>query len=178
MADSTRALPGRFGATIVILALIVAVVAVDQMTKWLVFRALAGADTDDRFELSSPCLALDYVENRGAVFGLFQGSSDLLLVFAVLIVIGIAIVTYRMGGISPLMPAATGLILGGALGNIIDRVRLGFVIDFVAVGPWPKFNVADSAISVGVALLIVAMLFGNDSAPRPTHHPETLEAGQ
>ena len=178
MADSMRSRSSRVGATLVSSALIVAVVALDQVTKWLVAGALAGEEGDSRVELLWPWLALDYVENRGAAFGLFQGSSNLMLVLAVLVVLGIAVTFHRLGGVSPLMPVATCLILGGAIGNIVDRVRLGFVIDFVAVGPWPKFNVADAAISVGVGLMVIAMLFGSDSAPRPSHRAGEIGASQ
>lgn len=134
------------------------IICLDQLTKWLVLDRLA-ASSPGRVDLAPGILALVYVENRGAAFGIFQGHSDLVLVAAILLVIGITIVFYRMSAGSPLLPYAAGLIIGGALGNIIDRIRLGFVVDFVAVGPWPKFNVADAAVSTGVALMFVALLF-------------------
>lgn len=161
-----------WSALVFALAALIVIVA-DQLTKGLILRGLAGEESDGRVDIVSPWLALVYVENRGAAFGLLQGYSDLLLVLAIVLVIGITIFFQRMGTLSPLMPVATGLIVGGAIGNIIDRIRLGFVVDFVAVGPWPTFNVADSAITVGTVLLFVALIFGKeDSSPLPERSKE------
>lgn len=146
------------------------VLAVDQLTKWFIARWLTGDAGEGRLDLIRPWLALVYVENRGAAFGLFGGQSDLLLVAAIIVVIGIALTFHRMMGTSRLLTIAIGLIIGGAVGNISDRLRLGYVIDFVAVGPWPRFNVADAAISVGVLLMAVAVLFASDrEQPGATH---------
>lgn len=153
--------PPRIGPALVVAMTAAAVIAVDQLSKWLIVRLLVE-DGRGRVELGAPWLAMTYVENRGAAFGILQGYSDFLLPLAVILVIGITLMYARLSGSSPLLPLATGLIIGGAIGNIIDRVRLGFVIDFVSVGPWPKFNVADSAISVGVSLMFWAMLVGGD----------------
>lgn len=154
------------------------VIALDQATKWLIVRALAGADGDGRVGILFPWLSLEYAENRGAAFGLLQGYSNLVLALAIVLVVGITIMFQRMRALSPLMAVAVGLILGGAVGNIIDRLRLGFVIDFVAVGPWPKFNVADSAITVGVVVLFAVLVFGTDDpAPQETRAGE-LTTGQ
>lgn len=147
------------------------IIVLDQFTKWLVLDRLASPGAPGRVDLVPGILSFVYVENRGAAFGIFQGQSDLVLVAAILLVTGISIVMYRMSAGSPLLPYATGLIVGGALGNIIDRIRLGFVVDFVAVGPWPKFNVADAAVSVGVALMFVAFLFWQDQPGSATAEP-------
>lgn len=140
----------------------VIIILLDQFTKWLVVDRLAGPAAPGRVDLVPGIFSIVYVENRGAAFGIFQGYSDIVLVAAILLVIGITFVMYRMSAGSPLLPYATGLIVGGAVGNIIDRIRLGYVVDFVAVGPWPKFNVADAAVTVGVALMFVAFLFWQD----------------
>lgn len=138
------------------------ILALDQVTKWLVVRSLLVDGESVRVDLLRPWLGLVYVENRGAAFGFLQGQSDLLLIIAVIVVFGIAIVFQRMMGASRLLPAAIGLIVGGAIGNIIDRIRFGYVIDFVAVGPWPRFNVADAAISMGVILMTGVVLFSHE----------------
>jgi signal peptidase II len=160
----------RINPWLVVVLLALPVLVLDQITKWAVVQYLAGDDDPGRIDLISPWLALDYVENRGAAFGILQGRSDLLLIVAFIIVIGIAIMFQRMLGASRLQPIATGFIVGGAVGNIVDRVRFGFVIDFVAVGPWPKFNVADSAITIGVLLMVGAVLLAGDgSHPGPSN---------
>lgn len=147
---------------ILIAGIAVIIILLDQFTKWLVVDRLAGPAAPGRVDLVPGIFSFVYVENRGAAFGIFQGYSDIVLVAAILLVIGITFVMYRMSAGSPLLPYATGLIVGGAVGNIIDRIRLGYVVDFVAVGPWPKFNVADAAVTVGVALMFVAFLFWQD----------------
>lgn len=141
------------------------ILALDQVTKWLVVRSLVVDGESVRVDLVRPWLGLVYVQNRGAAFGFLQGQSDLLLVIAVIVVIGIAIMFQRMMGASRLMPAAIGLIVGGAIGNIVDRIRFGYVIDFVAVGPWPRFNVADTAISTGVILMVGVVLLSHEPGP-------------
>lgn len=152
-----------------------AVVALDQATKALVDRLMALHESRDVLE---GVLRLTYVRNRGAAFGvlsdaelpyqawLFAGVS-LLALFA------IGVYAWRLPAASRLPRLALALIIGGALGNLIDRVRLGYVIDFIDVfwrtHHWPAFNAADSAITIGVSLLVLDML----RAPR--HQPDAQE---
>jgi signal peptidase II len=125
-------------------------------------------------------LRLRFTRNTGAAFGIFQGGTGVLSVAAIAIVGAIIFSATRMGSSNRLTVLSMGLIVGGALGNLIDRVRLGFVVDFIEVyGPsvrigdsiytWPVFNIADSAISVGVILLVATMLFSgkSDQATNP-----------
>ena len=93
-------------------------------------------------------------ENRGAAFGLFSGLVPILTVASIAILMGLLLHYLRAGTAPALANVAIGAIAGGALGNLVDRVRLGHVVDFVSVGPWPNFNVADSAITIGVLILI------------------------
>lgn len=130
------------------------VVALDQITK---------ATVSARLVLSEPVsvlgefVRLTLVHNRGAAFGLFPGSP---LPFIVVSALAIAVVLYlfaRDAYQSLVSRLLLGCILGGALGNLIDRVRWGYVVDFIEVGigrhHWPVFNVADSAVTLGVLLL-------------------------
>jgi signal peptidase II len=129
------------------------VVAIDQITKWLVADRLGPEETTHRHDVLGDFLAIHYVENRGVAFGLFQGQAMIATVLAV-IVLALLIRTYRRADdVSWQIVCGGGLIVGGAIGNIADRMRLGYVVDFVAVSAWPKFNVADSAITIGVLLL-------------------------
>ena len=104
-------------------------------------------------------LHLTYIQNRGAAFGLLQGHQPLFIGLAVLV---IAWLGREMVKPSTSTPVAWGaaLVLGGAAGNLLDRVRLGYVVDFIDVRVWPVFNVGDSAITVGVAVLLWSSLFG------------------
>ena len=103
---------------------------------------------------------ITYSTNEGMVFGLFANQTFLITLTAI---VGIAaIIIYSRYPIfnQVLVRVALGLMLGGAVGNLIDRVRLGEVIDFIDVGAWPVFNLADSAVVVGVVLIIYYFLFG------------------
>jgi signal peptidase II len=135
--------------TLIAVAGIAAVVLlIDQVTKGIVNSNLVRGEVVD---LAGPVdLTLTY--NDGVAFGLAGGGGPLVLLLAVvaLIALGAFIATAPD---RPMTWLAGGLILGGAVGNLVDRVRLGHVTDFVLISGWPAFNVADSAITVGVVLL-------------------------
>ena len=136
------------------------VVALDQWTKWLVRENIpfAAQWLPKGMEWLLPYARLVYWHNTGAAFGMFQNGS---LVFTVLafIVIGVILFYYpKIESEGWLFRLALGLQLAGALGNLIDRLTQdGKVTDFISVGTFPVFNIADSAISVGTALLILGV---------------------
>jgi signal peptidase II len=139
--------------------LAIAVVVVDQLTKaWLVSWLAPGASA----QVIGDYLRLVHSQNNGALFGLFRESA---LVFAVISigVIGLIVAYHGRVGRSTYMSIALGLLLGGAVGNVTDRFRLGHVVDFVDAGigavRWYTFNVADSAISVAIVMLILAAIW-------------------
>ena len=139
------------------------VVALDQLSKWQVVRSLS-AQVADVVEVTG-FFNLVLVCNTGISFGLLPGDSAvkawLLSAFALAVVVGLLI--WVRSKDSQLLMAGCGLVVGGALGNVVDRVRIGCVIDFIDVHAagwhWPAFNLADSAITVGVILLLVHGLF-------------------
>ena len=98
--------------------------------------------------------------NTGSAFGLFQGFTNILIIASVIGIIFVLFVFHRQSNQSLSLRLSLGLIVGGALGNLFDRVVDGGVVDFISVGWWPAFNVADSAISIGMFLLVVTVLFG------------------
>ena len=134
--------------------------ALDQLSKCLAVCYLKG-------EASIPVIGnflfFTYVENRGAAFGLMQGYTTWFIVMAV-VTVGIIAVYFRLTGEDEhLVQVALVLILAGALGNLVDRVLLGYVVDFLDlhyqdVFKWPVFNVADTVIDIGVALIILDLL--------------------
>ncbi len=129
-------------------------VLLDQLTKELVLAHLGPAGSLDEIVLVPGVLRLFYVENTGAAFGLFQGKNPLLALLALVVVL-LLIVWFRSLVVFRLGAVALGLQLGGAAGNLVDRLRHGFVVDFIDLSFWPTFNVADSAITIGVLLLLV-----------------------
>ena len=147
------------------LGLIVAAVALvlDQASKFF-FYDLLVADGQRAIEVL-PFFNLVTVWNYGISFGMFNsGSAGGSIIFVGLaLAIVVALLVWLRSVASPLVAAALGLVIGGAIGNVIDRLRFGAVFDFldfhVAGWHWPAFNVADSAICVGVALLCIDALF-------------------
>ena len=141
----------------------VAVLAADQASKWWV---LHGLDLPDlRTVALLPVLNLTYVENRGVTFGLLNSLGDwgapALALGALLVVVALAVWLARAE--RRLVAAAIGAIAGGAVGNVIDRLRFGFVVDFIHAHAWGwswyVFNVADAAIVCGVAALLLDGVF-------------------
>lgn len=141
-------------------ALTIAVVFVlDQITKWIIIQTI-GPDAARRTITIVPgVLEFVFVRNTGSAFGLFQGSSDFLKIAAVIAVMILLVYYIRSAAHDWVISIALGLQLGGAFGNIADRYRHGYVVDFIDFPRFPTFNVADSAITVGVVILIYALLF-------------------
>lgn len=137
--------------------IIVAVVLADQLVKrWIVDWIGPGRATS-RVELLGSFVAFEYLENTGAAFGMFQQGTMVLAILSVVIVaIGvIAMVRFAQGDVW--LAAAIALILGGAVGNAIDRFARGFVVDYIAIGRFWKFNLADSAITIGLILTFLLL---------------------
>ncbi len=145
------------------------VLLVDQVSKTLVI-ALLGTQIGSYRPLIDDLLWLRMVHNSGAAFGMLQNASILFALAAVAVTAGILFYSRKLSSMSLLVRLAIGLELGGALGNLIDRARYGYVVDFIDVRLWPfVFNVSDAAITIGVVLLLYHFLFrtGGDS-PRAT----------
>lgn len=154
------------------------IVVLDQVSKEILKRSL---DLHEYRPLVDGFLSLSHVRNRGAAFGLladaglpYQG--PILAVVSLLALAAIAAYAWRLPDEARLPRLALAFILGGAIGNLVDRVRFGYVVDFIHVywnqHSWPDFNVADSAISTGVALLLLDMLRPARRA-EPAPNPDT-----
>lgn len=148
-------------AVLVFLATLGTVVAVDQAVKAAVrSRIPAGAS----IPVIDGVLHVTHVRNTGAAFGMFPGSQNILLVFAVMVLTGIAIHMWVVRSTDPRVFLPMGLLAGGSAGNLIDRIVSGRVTDFLDVRIWPVFNVADSCILIGVTLLAWRLLMTETSA--------------
>lgn len=155
MTEQRPFAPARY-ALVLVIAL--AVIVLDQATKVAVAHTLAGRAP---VALAGGLIYLDYTRNTGAAFSLLQAHGSLFVVVAVVVSLAIVLSYRRIAGTSTLTRIALGLVLGGALGNLIDRVRLGYVVDFIDLRWWPVFNLADSAIVIGVILLVLATMGEN-----------------
>lgn len=140
--------------TVTLVGIAASVFAIDQLTKFLLVSMIGPDRFESRVDFVDGWLALEYTENRGAAFGVLSGLVPILTAASIAVLIGLLL--HYMRQVKPPLwhTLAIGAVVGGALGNLVDRVRLGHVIDFLSVGPWPNFNVADSAITVGVLVLI------------------------
>ncbi len=164
----TTEVAGTFGKYVLVFSVALVIVIADQITKiWV--------DTDMTLYQSIPVIdgffSLTYVRNTGAAFSMFADMSEayripFFLAVAVIAVVGILYFVYSTPKSQKLVLLACGFVLGGALGNLIDRVAYGSVIDFLDVywgdWHWPAFNVADSFITIGVALLLLSSVFAKD----------------
>jgi signal peptidase II len=145
---------------------LIAAVALDQVTKFAIVEWLGPGASSHRWELAGKYLALEYVENRGAAFSILEGQTTLLIILAIAVAVGfVALVRKELARSYPLQ-AALSLIVAGAIGNLADRIRLGHVVDFVAVGVWPKFNVADTCVTIAILILAWTSFFPS-SATKP-----------
>ena len=134
--------------------------SLDQLSKYIVRSnfSLGEAWPANSF------ISLKYTTNSGSAFGLFQDQTTLLIVASVFAV-GFLVYFYKTHARPrKLLRLAIGLQLGGAIGNLLDRIRDGTVVDFIDVGPWPTFNIADSSIVVGMAILVGLLTLWNDKA--------------
>jgi signal peptidase II len=153
------------------------VVVLDQVTKHLVAAAI---ELHESHEIVAGLVSLTHVRNRGAAFG-FLSNADLpyqSVIFSVLSILALAAIaaySFRLPATQRWTQAALALIMGGAVGNLVDRVRHGNVIDFVDVywrsHHWPAFNVADACISTGVVMLILELFRPTPEAPEGENGP-------
>lgn len=150
------------GERLLLLAVAALVLAADQASKAWVVRTLAFGQSRDLAGWLSPLFSLTYVTNTGVAFGLFQGLGDLMAVVALVTVALVLVYSRHLPPGRWLLHGALGLQLGGALGNLTDRLCRGAVVDFIDLNfwplqRWPIFNLADASIVVGVGLALLEM---------------------
>ncbi|HEX9333481.1 MAG TPA: signal peptidase II [Anaerolineales bacterium] len=159
----------KYWAIFVIAAVIV---ALDQWTKWLVRTNISAGESwlPDSLQWLSPYARIVHWYNRGAAFGIFQQGN---MVFTVLAFVVIAAIIYYYPQVSnadwPLQ-LAMSMQMGGALGNLIDRLTIGHVTDFISIGTFPVFNIADSSISVGCVVLVLGIWWQERVAKKEKMH--------
>lgn len=144
-----------------LLAVAGAAVLGDQLTKFLVTSELSLGESTT---VAGP-LDIHRVQNSGIAFGLFSSATAVVIVLTTIAVAWMLVFFARSGARHPVIPAALGLLIGGSVANLLDRVRLGHVTDFLDLGWWPAFNLADTFIVLGVGILL-ATLVAADSRPR------------
>ena len=137
------------------------VIVIDQATKYWIQSRMAYGE-------SSPVIRevfhITYILNPGAAFGILENKTWFFIAVALVLLAGVAYLYPRMPANQPMVKLGAGLLVGGAIGNLIDRVRIGYVIDFFDFRIWPIFNVADICIVCGVACLAYYLLMTPEEA--------------
>ena len=154
-------------------AIVLAALAADQLTKNIVTSHLR---LDEGTHVVGP-FWIHHVQNSGIAFGLFASATAAVIALTGIAVAWMLIFFARSGSRHPVLPVALGLVIGGSVSNLLDRVRLGYVTDFLDLRYWPAFNLADSFIVIGVGILLAALVFAEreprrarpvrDAAARP-----------
>ena len=163
-ARSLAAQPRHWAA---LAAIASAAIVADQLTKHIVASQLW---LDENVKVIGP-FSIHHVQNSGIAFGLFAQATGVVIVLTLVAVGWMIVYFFRSGARHPLLPVAVGLLIGGSISNLADRIRLGHVTDFLDLRYWPAFNLADSFIVIGVAILLGALVAA-DRAPR---RPRGLE---
>ena len=144
------------------------IILLDQITKAIIRASIPFGGQWMPVEWLRPYLRFVHWQNTGAAFGLFQGGGLVFGILAVIVTIFIMIYYPQIPKEEKLMRVAISMQLGGAIGNLIDRILFGPVTDFISVGSFPVFNIADSSITVGVGIMILALWLAERRERRKT----------
>jgi signal peptidase II len=150
----------------------IAALVADQLTKYVVSTELA---LDESVHVIGP-FSIHHVQNSGIAFGLFASATAIVTVLTAIAVGWMIVFFARSGSRHPVLPAALGLLIGGSVSNLVDRVRLGHVTDFLDFERWPAFNLADTFIVVGVAILLLALVAADRRPRQPPRRPLDVAA--
>jgi signal peptidase II len=156
-----RSLAASAPQWVALVSVAAAAIAADQLTKHIVASRLA---LDEETAVVGP-FSIHHVQNSGIAFGLFASATPIVIVLTGLAVMWMVGFFARSGSRHPILPVSLGLVIGGSLSNLVDRVRLGHVTDFLDLRFWPAFNLADSFIVVGVGILLLTLVLA-DRDPR------------
>jgi len=154
ISTAKRSLAAGPAQWLALAAIALAAIAADQLTKHIVVSTL---QLDEGTHVIGP-LWIHHVQNSGIAFGLFSSATAVVIVLTGIAVAWMLVYFARSGARHPILPVALGLVIGGSASNLLDRVRLGHVTDFIDLRFWPAFNLADSFIVIGVGLLLAALL--------------------
>jgi signal peptidase II len=150
-----------------LLVIALVVLTVDQLSKWWVITHMQLGESWSPAAFLRPIAALTYVTNTGVAFGLFPGGGNIFVGVAMLAIVAIVAFYAHLAVGRRLMQLALGLTVGGAIGNLLDRLIHGHVIDFIDLRVWPVFNLADSSIVVAMLILAYYLLWQERRQPEP-----------
>ncbi|MBS3113838.1 signal peptidase II [Candidatus Woesearchaeota archaeon] len=130
------------------------IISVDQLTKFFI---KINFQLNQPVPIISNILHLTYITNTGSAFGLFKGLSIFFILFSIVVIIIVFYYLKRIKNNEKTLQFSVGLLLGGTVGNLIDRLFYGAVVDFIDFRIWPVFNIADSAVTISVVFLIILL---------------------
>lgn len=157
VSRATRSFAATRGQWVSLAALAVAAIVADQVTKYVVASNLG---LDHGIHVVGP-FWIRHVQNSGIAFGLFASATAAVIVLTGIAIAWMLVYFARSGARHPVLPIALGLVIGGSVSNLADRVRLGHVTDFLDFRYWPAFNLADSFIVIGVGILLGALVLAD-----------------
>jgi signal peptidase II len=162
VSHATRSFAATAAQWLSLAGIAVAAVVADQVTKHVVAASLRLGEA---VHVVGP-FAIRHVQNSGIAFGLFSNATPVVIVVTTIAIAWMLAYFARSGARHPVLPIALGLVIGGSVSNLADRVRLGFVTDFIDFRYWPAFNLADSFIVIGVGILLAALVWA-EREPKP-----------
>jgi signal peptidase II len=165
VSRATRSFAATRRQWLALAAIALAAVVGDQVTKHVVASNLR---LGEGVHVVGP-FSIRHVENSGIAFGLFSNATAAVIVVTAIAIAWMLVYFARSGARHPVLPIALGLVIGGSVSNLADRVRLGFVTDFLDFRYWPAFNLADSSIVIGVGILLAALLLAEREPRAPKH---------
>ncbi len=154
LSRATRSFAATRAQWLALAAIALAAVVADQVTKHVVASHLR---LGEGLHVVGP-FTIRHVQNSGIAFGLFSSATAAVIVVTAIAIAWMLVYFARSGARHPVLPVALGLVIGGSISNLADRVRLGFVTDFLDFRYWPAFNLADSFIVIGVGILLAALV--------------------
>ena len=154
LSVAERRLAAGLAQWVALLAVALAALFADQLTKHIVSSRLA---LGEEVPVAGP-FSIHHVQNSGIAFGLFASATSFVILVTAVAVAWMLVFFARSGARHPILPVGLGLVVGGSGSNLVDRVRLGHVTDFLDLRFWPAFNLADTFIVVGVAVLLVTLV--------------------
>ncbi len=157
VSRASRSFAATRGQWLYLAAIAVAAIVADQVTKYVV---ASNIKLDDGLHVLGP-LWIRHVQNSGIAFGLFASATAAVIVLTGIAIAWMLVYFARSGARHPVLPIALGLVIGGSLSNLSDRIRLGHVPDFLDFRYWPAFNLADSFIVIGVGILLGALVLAD-----------------
>jgi len=137
---------------VIVFIISISILVLDQLTKKLICLNFLPGQSRPIIE---NIFHLTLIYNKGIAFGLFLGTALIPVFISIMVIVLLIVSVIKIKGHDLILKIAFSLILGGAAGNLVDRIRFGYVIDFLDFRIWPVFNVADTAITIGAGLLIV-----------------------